>query len=88
MQLRTNRKLKSTELDDLGFEEKPIKTHKKSYKAKIAVDKDHSDDDVSNIHYFYFIYIFQNSNISKKNDTKTHRALRNQVSNYIYLFYF
>ena len=58
MQLRTNRKLKSTELDDLGFEEKPIKTHKKSYKAKITVDKDHSDDDVSNIHYFYFIYIF------------------------------
>ena len=58
MQLRTNRKLKSTELDDLGFEEKPIKPHKKSYKPKISVDKDHSDDDVSNSLYFNFTHIF------------------------------
>ena len=48
MQLRTNRKIKSTELDDLGFEEKPPKTHKKS-KSRITVEKDHSLDEVSNI---------------------------------------
>ena len=52
MQLRTNRKLKSTKLDDLGFEEKPIKPHKKTYKPKISYEKDHSYDDVIN---FVFI---------------------------------
>ena len=49
MQLRTNRKLKSTKLDDLGFEEKPIKSHKKTYKPKISYDKDHSYDDVTHL---------------------------------------
>jgi hypothetical protein len=48
MQLRTNRKIKTTDFDDLGFEEKPPKSHKKS-KPKITVEKDHSLDEVSNI---------------------------------------
>lgn len=71
MQLRTNRKLKSTELDDLGFEEKPIKTHKKSYKGKIAIDKDHSNDDVS-ISFFLIINIISRiRTIRKKTTQKT-----------------
>ncbi len=48
MQLRTNRKIKTTEFDDLGFEEKPPKTHKKS-KPKIPAEKEHSLDEVRNI---------------------------------------
>ena len=36
MQLRTNRKLKTTEFDDLGFEEKPAKSHKKYNPRKRA----------------------------------------------------
>lgn len=50
MQLRTNRKIKTTEFDDLGFEEKPPKSHKKS-KSKITVEKDRSLDEVRNIRY-------------------------------------
>ena len=49
MQLRTNRKRKSTDLDDLGYEERPIKTHKKSNKPKIPVEKDYLRDEVRNI---------------------------------------
>ena len=48
MQLRTNRKIKTTEYDDLGFEEKPPKPHKKS-KPKISVEKDHSLDEVRHL---------------------------------------
>jgi hypothetical protein len=48
MQLRTNRKKKSTDLDDLGYEEKPTKTHKKSNKPKISPTKDYSMDEVRN----------------------------------------
>jgi len=48
MQLRTNRKIKTTEFDDLGFEEKPPKTHKKS-KPKIPAEKERSLDAVRNI---------------------------------------
>ena len=48
MHLRTNRKIKSTDFDDLGFEEKPPKTHKKS-KPRITIEKNHSLDEVSNI---------------------------------------
>ncbi len=47
MKLRTNRKLKTPEFDDLGFEEKPPKTHKKA-KPKIIPEKDHSLDEVRN----------------------------------------
>ena len=47
MQLRTNRKVKTTEFDDLGFEEKPAKNHKKA-KPKIIPEKDHSLDEVRN----------------------------------------
>jgi hypothetical protein len=47
MQLRPNRKPKTTEFDDLGFEEKPPKVHKKS-KPKIIAEKDHSQDEVRN----------------------------------------
>ena len=45
MQLRTNRKVKTPEYDDLGFEEKPPKSHKKS-KPKIKAEKEHSLDEV------------------------------------------
>ena len=48
MQLRTNRKIKTTEFDDLGFEEKPPKPHKKS-KPKISAEKDHSLDEVRHL---------------------------------------
>jgi len=48
MQLRTNRKIKTTEFDDLGFEEKPIKSHKKS-KSKVSSEKGHSLNEVRNI---------------------------------------
>ena len=48
MQLRKIRKKKSIEDEDLGYEEKPPKPHKKS-KPKIQVEKDHSNDEVS--HY-------------------------------------
>ena len=58
MQLRTNRKLKTPENDDLGFEEKPAKSHKKS-KPKISAEKDHSLDEVRHIRnnsIFYSYY--------------------------------
>ena len=47
MQLRTNRKIKSTDYDDLGFEEKPPKSHKRS-KPRTNGEKDHLLDEVSN----------------------------------------
>ena len=46
MQLRTNRKLKNTEFDDLGFEEKPPKSRKKP-KPRVTYEKDHSLDEVN-----------------------------------------
>ena len=51
MQLRTNRKRKSTDLDDLGYEERPLKAHKKSYRPKISTEKDLTLDEV--IQFFY-----------------------------------
>ena len=51
MQLRTNRKKKSTDLDDLGYEERPAKLHKKSNKPKISVEIDYSLEEVRNIVY-------------------------------------
>ena len=53
MQLRTNRKRKSTDLDDLGYEERPIKTHKKSNKQKISAEKEFALDEVNKIIIFY-----------------------------------
>ena len=58
MQLRTNRKRKSTDLDDLGYEERPLKAHKKSYKPKISAEKECTMDEV--------IYIFINIFLIKK----------------------
>ena len=55
MQLRTNRKRKSTDLDDLGYEERPLKTHKKSYKPKISAEKDYTMDEVT---YIFINIIF------------------------------
>ena len=59
MQLRTNRKIKTTEFDDLGFEEKPPKAHKKS-KPRIPAEKEHSLDEVRNYWYnhYFIIYFF------------------------------
>ena len=56
MQLRTNRKLKTTEFDDLGFEEKPAKSHKKS-KPKIIPEKERSLDEVRNLLYNSLYYL-------------------------------
>ena len=56
MQLRTNRKRKSTDLDDLGYEERPLKTHKKSIKPKITAEKDYTMDEV----IYFFINYFLN----------------------------
>ena len=53
MQLRTNRKRKSTDLDDLGYEERPIKTHKKSSKQKISTEKEFALDEVNKLIIFY-----------------------------------
>ena len=55
MQLRTNRKRKSLDLDDLGYEERPIKTHKKSSKPKISIEKDYANDEVKYFFYNFFI---------------------------------
>ena len=46
MQLRQIRKKKSIEDEDLGYEEKPPKSHKKS-KTRVQVEKVHSNDEVS-----------------------------------------
>ena len=53
MQLRKIRKKKSIEDEDLGYEEKPPKTHKKA-KPKVQVEKDQLNDEVF---YYYFIIL-------------------------------
>ena len=78
MQLRTNRKVKSTDFDDLGFEEKPAKSHKRP-KPKIIPEKEHSLDEVRKLRYNY---ILQLSNFSKENEIK--HSLRTQVRIYNY----
>lgn len=49
MQLRTNRKVKSPDLDDLVYENHYVKARKKSHSTKLSVEKDHSNGDVSDI---------------------------------------
>ena len=46
MQLRQNRKKKLIDDEDLGYEAKPPKPHKKT-KSKAPIEKDHSNDEVS-----------------------------------------
>jgi len=46
MQLRKNRKKKIMGDEDLGYEEKPPKPHKKS-KSKMNQEKAHSNEEVS-----------------------------------------
>ena len=85
MELRKNRKAKNTDYDDLGFEEKPPKPHKKS-KPKILSEKEHSLDEVSNIKIYKF-FIFQFSNFSKENYAKEMKhSLRTQVSLFLTLY--
>jgi hypothetical protein len=48
MQLRQNRKKKSIGDEDLGYEEKPPKVHKKA-KSKAPQEKDHLNEEVSPI---------------------------------------
>ena len=45
MQLRQNRKKKSIGDEDLGYEEKPPKVHKKA-KSKATQEKDHLNEEV------------------------------------------
>lgn len=49
MQLRTIRKKKTIGDEDLGYEEKPPKPHKKA-KPKASIEKDRSLDEVSIIY--------------------------------------
>ena len=70
MQLRTNRKRKSLDLDDLGYEERPIKTHKKSSKPKISIEKDYANDEVK---YFFLIF-----SLYLKNSFQTNQDIMNQ----------
>ena len=49
MQLRPFRKKKSIGDEDLGYEEKPPKSHKKS-KSKALIEKERSLDEVSSIY--------------------------------------
>ncbi len=83
MQLRTNRKRKSTDLDDLGYEERPLKTHKKSYKQKITSEKDYTMDEV--IYFCNLYFIKQFSNLSGPNETK--HSLRKQVNYFFVINY-
>ena len=49
MQLRQFRKKKSIGDEDLGYEEKPPKSHKKT-KPKVSIEKERSMDEVSYIY--------------------------------------
>ena len=51
MQLRPFRKKKSIGDEDLGYEEKPPKSHKKT-KPKASIEKERSLDEVSLIHIY------------------------------------
>ena len=51
MQLRPFRKKKSIGDEDLGYEEKPPKSHKKT-KPKASIEKERSLDEVSLIHLY------------------------------------
>ena len=51
MQLRPFRKKKSIGDEDLGYEEKPPKSHKKS-KSKALIEKERSLDEVSHIYVY------------------------------------
>ena len=56
MQLRPFRKKKSIGDEDLGYEEKPPKSHKKT-KPKASIEKDRSIDEVSFIYIIKIIFI-------------------------------
>ena len=51
MQLRPFRKKKSIGDEDLGYEEKPPKSHKKT-KPKASIEKDRSLDEVNHIYVY------------------------------------
>ena len=55
MQLRQFRKKKSIGDEDLGYEEKPPKSHKK-IKPKISIEKERSMDEVSYIQKIIILF--------------------------------
>ena len=55
MQLRPFRKKKSIGDEDLGYEEKPPNSHKKS-KSKALIEKERSLDEVSSINKIIIIF--------------------------------
>ena len=55
MQLRQFRKKKSIGDEDLGYEEKPPKSHKKT-KPKVSIEKERSMDEVSNIQKIIILF--------------------------------
>ena len=84
MQLRKNRKKKIMGDEDLGYEEKPPKPHKKS-KSKMNHEKAHSNEEVSFIKIKIILFNKQFSDISKDHKEVKH-SLRIQVINYIIIF--
>ena len=69
MQLRKNRKKKIMGDEDLGYEEKPQKSHKKA-KSKLKQEKENSKEEVSFI-------LMKNNSFSKivfRNIKRTQRA--------------
>ena len=61
MQLRPFRKKKSIGYEDLGYEEKPPKSHKKT-KPKASIEKDRSLDEVNHIYVYnkkFFKIVFK-----------------------------
>ena len=55
MQLRQFRKKKSIGDEDLGYEEKPPKSHKKT-KPKVSIEKERSLDEVSYIQKIIILF--------------------------------
>ena len=55
MELRKNRKKKIMGDEDLGYEEKPPKSHKKS-KSKALIEKERSLDEVSSINKIIIVF--------------------------------
>ena len=55
MQLRQFRKKKSIGDEDLGYEEKPPKSHKKT-KPKVSIEKERSMDEVSYIQKIIILF--------------------------------
>ena len=84
MELRKNRKKKIMGDEDLGYEEKPQKSHKKA-KSKLKQEKENSKEEVSFILIKIIYFQKQFSDISKEHKELKH-SLRVQVIKYKIIF--